>query len=256
MMVNRDDDEVLVKGTATAFEVLEALGESGEATLTEIAERASVSKPGAYKHLTTLDRLGYVVKRDTTYTLGPRFLRLGSWSRNEMQLFRAAKPKIDELSDTTPGLTSLLVEDHGQGVYVYRAGDDQYLYERPEGETVPLHASAAGKAVLAALDESEFERAIDRHGLTSVTPNTVTDESALRTELQDIREGGVASDRGECLEDWHGVAYPITRGTDGPVGAVSVSGPVDELTGWTLDEEISGHIVSTVESIEVELFMS
>lgn len=255
MDVDRDDDDILVKGSKTAFEVLEALGELGEGTLTEVAEQASVSKPGAYKHLTTLDRLGYVGKSDGTYTLSPRFLRLGSWSRNEMRLFRAAKPKIDELSDTTPGLTSLLVEDHGQGVYVYRAGDDSYLYERPEGETVPLHASAAGKAVLAFLDESEFERTLNRHGLTNTTPSTVTDEAALASELQDIREGGVASARGEWLEDWHGVAYPITRGTDGPVGAVSVSGPVDELTGWTLDEEISGQIVSTVESIEVELFM-
>lgn len=250
MDIDRDDDRILVKGTKTAFVVLEALRELREATLTEVAEHTSLSKPGVYKHLTTLDNLGYVVKNGGAYSLSPRFLGLGAIARNQMRLYRIAKPKIDELSDSTPGLASLLIEDHGQGVYIYRSGKDTYLYERPEGEVVPLHASAAGKAVLAFLEEP-----VDQHGLSKETPNTIVEESELNAELRAIREGGVASDRGEYLEDWHGVAYPITRGKDVPVGAVSVSGPVDEIAGSTLEEETSGQIVSTVKSIEVDLFM-
>jgi DNA-binding IclR family transcriptional regulator len=171
-----------------------------------------------------------------------------------MKLYRAAKPKIDELSASTSGLTSLLIANHGQGVYIYRSGQDQYLYERSDGEVVPLHATAAGKAVLAFLDESQFEATIERYGLSSMTADTITDHQELQSELQEIREGGVASERGEYLENWHGVAYPITRGEDTPVGAVSVSGPVDEIKGWTLEEDIAGQIISTVKSIEVDLF--
>lgn len=253
MKANRNEDRILVEGTKTAFEILEVLDELKEASLTEVTDHVSLSRPGVYKHLTTLDELGYVVKDDGIYSLSPRFLRFGNTWLNSTPLYRVAKPKIDELSDTTPGLASLLVKDHDQGVYAYRTGKDEYLLERPAGEVVPLHASAAGKALLAFRDDSSVESILNGDTLPRVTANTTVDPATLRSELKDIREGGIASDSGECVEDWHSVAYPIMHDGDAPVGAVSVSGPTDEIPVWTLQEEIAGQIVSTAKSIEVEL---
>jgi len=254
MKPNRDDSRILVEGTKTAFEILVVLDELQEATLTEVTEHVPLSRPGVYKHLTTLDELGYVVKEDGIYSLSPRFLRFGNTRLNSTPLYRVAKPKIDELSDTTSGLASLVVEDHSQGVYAYRTGKDEYLFERPAGEVVPLHASAAGKALLAFRDDSSVESLVEGDSFSKETPDTITDPATLRSELKDIREGGIASDSGECVEGWHSVAYPIMHEETIPVGAVSVSGPTDEIPVWTLQEEIAGQIVSTAKSIEVDLF--
>jgi DNA-binding IclR family transcriptional regulator len=102
-------------------------------------------------------------------------------------------------------LLAKLVRDIGESAYlatydpagecvVFEAGrtsEKPIQYVIPLGSTAPLHAGAAGKAVLAHSGGKSFEaQRFDRF-----SPTTIVDRSALREDLERVRERGYAVSR-------------------------------------------------------------
>ena len=85
------------------------------------------------------------------------------------------------------------------------------------GADVPLHASSAGKLVLAELDDAELAAWLDANPLASFTERTVTDLETLRGELARVRRQGWAELVDELEDGPHldlrarALAAPIPR---------------------------------------------
>ncbi len=82
-----------------------------------------------------------------------------------------------------------------------------------------LHATSAGKALLAGLSESALAAYLDRATLTPLTPRTITSKSALREELAAGNERGWFVNREESQESvttisarfvWTSAVYIVT----------------------------------------------
>lgn len=248
-----DDDGLPVGSVGTSFELVEALYASeGGRGVTELATEVGISKSAAHKQLRTLVDLGYVEQREGDYRLTLRFLDVGRTVQQRRSLYRIARPIVDDLADSSGAVTNLMVLEDGYGAYLYRAGEA--LTDTPfhEGQRCYLHASGAGKAILATLDRSEAESILDRRGLPALTDKTLTDRDELIGELQSIRERGLAFDRGEHVDGWQCVAAPIAP-TGDPVGALSVSGRTHHMSGKTLSEDVAGLLVSAANEVEVSL---
>jgi DNA-binding IclR family transcriptional regulator len=85
------------------------------------------------------------------------------------------------------------------------------------------HASAAGKLMLAELDDPAS--AIPGGQLVKLTENTITDSGRLKEQLADIRAKGQASEVNELEVGSASLALPV-RQADGSVGAaVCLTGP-------------------------------
>ncbi|WP_224337619.1 IclR family transcriptional regulator [Haloprofundus halobius] len=248
------DERYPVGSVRTTFRIVEALEQRDSAGVTEIAEEIGLSKSSVHKHLTTLESLNYVVKEEGTYRLGFRFLGVGNRVRNRSELVSIAKPAIENLSQTAGSVTNLMVVEHGYGVYAYRAGEEFETsgYLPPAGGRVYLHATAGGKAILSRFSDEQVEAVLERRGLPSLTEKTITDERALRQELRSVGDRGLAFERGEHLPSVQCVAAPVTA-SGRPVGAISVSGSIDQMSGKKLEEDLAGLVVSTANAIEVAL---
>ena len=117
------------------------------------------------------------------------------------------------------------------------------------GNRTPLHATGAGKALLAALPAPRRDALIERLDLRGHTPRTIMERSALRRALEEIRERGYAIDDEEYDEGVRCVAVAVMPagagapargaereavGRDGtpgaPVAALSISAPASRLT--------------------------
>ncbi|PSP83972.1 IclR family transcriptional regulator [Halobacteriales archaeon QS_1_68_17] len=239
-----------VKATATSFEVLEALIEADGAGVTECAERVDLSKSSAYSHLATLEELGYVVEEGGTYRVGMGFLDLGHRAREGNTLYRNAVPEIQKLAYASGLPSSVLVAERGVGIPLKTVpGNKTEEIVCETGVETPLHATAAGKAILAELDHEEVEGIADRQGLEQATPNTIDDTADLFDELRTIRDQGLAYDREEYREGFRGVGAAVTDPRDRVVGAVTVMGPVDLLSGKRFQQDIPGLIISTTNRI-------
>jgi IclR family acetate operon transcriptional repressor len=96
------------------------------------------------------------------------------------------------------------------------------------GTREPFHSDAVGKAIVAELDRAELHALLSRRPLRALTANTITSRAGLEAELQNIRERGYATDRGESQAGAHSVAAPIF-GHRGVVGGIGLSAAADQL---------------------------
>lgn len=245
-----------IKSVETAFRVIEALRTLDGAGTSEVARHLDMPKSTVHDHLRTLERTSHVVSDGQTYRIGPRFLDYGGYARKQMKIFQVAEPEIQELALETGQHANLMVEDHGKGVFLYKAiGEHAVQLDTYEGMRVHLQTTSLGKAILAFLPEARVESILDRHGFPAITENTLTDEAALWEALEAIREQGYASDDEERVRGMRCVGAPIIH-EDTVVGAVSVSGPTSFMQGERFTDEIPQLVQGTANVIEVNLAYS
>lgn len=243
-----------VKAAATSFEIIETLHDLDGAGVAELAAELDMPKSTVHDHLRTLTELEYLVNRNGTYSVGARFLELGGFVRNQRKLYRIAEPEIKKLADETGEHANLMIEEHGKGVFLYKAkGEDAVQLDTHVGMRVDLHTTAMGKAILSHLPDDHVDAIIDRHGLPAVTENTITTEAELEEELTTITRRGYAIDDEERVKGMRCVAAPITDESNDPIGAISVSGPTNRFNDDVFDEQIPKHVLSTANVIEVNM---
>ncbi|MGN8215793.1 IclR family transcriptional regulator [Halococcus salifodinae] len=228
-----------VKTARTTLEILEALKQRNGATVTDLTDAFDLSNSSIHNYLTTLERDGYVMKKDDTYHVGLRLLSLGGAARHGEQIYDIAKDEVRAIADETGELANLLVEEHGKGIYVYRAqGENAVMTDSYIGQRVYLHNTALGNAILAHLPEDRVNEILDQHGMPAATENTITNRDDLFAELERIREEGVAFDDEARLKGLRCVAVPIVNNNDTVEGAISVSGPASRFEGEWFQEEL------------------
>lgn len=246
-----------VRSSEKTLRILETIHELQGAGVTEIAERLDMSKATAHHHLSTLEENEYVVKDGSTYRAGLKLLEMGEHARRQTGVFDIAKSEIDDLAEQTGELANLMMEEHGRGVYVYIASGEEAVHlDTKVGTRQYLHTSALGKSILAHMPPAKFEQVIDRHGLPAQTSNTVTDKATLQSELDEIRDRGVAFDGEERAEGIRCVAAPITDNRGSLIGAVSVSGPSTRLKGDRFREVIPEMVQDTATVIGINVSYS
>ncbi|WP_254546697.1 IclR family transcriptional regulator [Halomarina pelagica] len=243
-----------VEATRTSFRVIEALKRLDGAGVTELAGELDLAKGTVHKHLSTLHRLDYVVKDDGSYRLAVGLLGLGVAARSRLDVYGASQDALERLAETTGRVATLMVPEHGRGIYVNQVvpADVDRVFQY-EGERVPLHATAGGKAILAYTDEAVRERVFDHRGLDSLTEQTTTDRDELAAELQNVHDTRIAYDRGEYVEGEYCVASPITNEEGRAIAAVSVAGSAERMTETFARSDVPSFLGSTANSIRNRL---
>jgi len=246
-----------VKSGKTMFAVVDALIEQDGGTVTELANELNIAKSSVHRHLTTLKDRQYVTQNGNEYRIGLRFLEVGIYARNQHPLYHVADEKVEQLADMTGEQVWCLVEEDGKGFYIAGASGAHHASATDVGRWTYLHQAACGKALLAHLPDDRIEGIIEDHGLPAETEHTITDETRLWEEIEDIRSRGVAFNREESLHRLHAVGAPIRHNQTGDVmGSISVSGPAHRLKGKRLEEEIPEQLLGLTNEIEINLSYS
>lgn len=246
-----------VKSVETGFRILDTLKELDGAGVSELATHLEIPKSTVHNYLSTLVQEEYVVKDGSSYRVGIRSLEYGAYARSQLDIYNIAKPEVDELATTTGELANLMIEEHGRGSYLHRArGENAVQVEAHVGTRVPLHGTGLGKAILAHLPDDRVDEIVDRHGLSSSTPDTITDRAELEKELAQIREEGVAFDDGERISGLRCVAAPILSTEDRILGAISVSGPSNRIQDDRFTDELPSRVLEAVNVIELNVTYS
>ena len=94
------------------------------------------------------------------------------------------------------------------------------------GTRAPLHGSAGGRAILAAMTDDEVELVLDA-GIRRYTSRTITDRGRILRAVQQTRERGYAVNEGEWRTDIAAVAAAVLDRSRRPVAAISVSLPLN-----------------------------
>jgi DNA-binding IclR family transcriptional regulator len=242
-----------VGAVETLLTIIETLEASGGMRVTALADEIDMADSTVHSHLATLEANGYVVKEGDVYQLGGRFLRFGEHVRNRRAAYEMAKPKVKLLAEETGERCQFIVEEHGRGVYLHRETGNQAVWtDSGLGNRIYLHATASGKALLAALPDERVETIIERWDMPELTTNTITDPDELREELTAVREQGYATNREESTEGLHAIGVTI-HGDDEIIGAISISGPSHRIQGELLEREIPDRLLGTANELMLNI---
>lgn len=252
-----DRSGTTVASVERSYEVVHALQELNGARIQELATYLDLAPSTIHKHLTTLEQLGYARKEGDEYQVGMRFLTIGGSIRNSKRGYRLAIKLVSRLVDEIGERAQFVVEDGGRGFYLHtEISQHAVQIDRYIGKRRYLHASAAGKAILANLPEERVEDIIDRWGLPAETPATITDREELYNELERIRSTGVAFNDGESIKGLRAVGVPVVTPHDTVLGAFSVSAPAHRLKGDRYEEELPDLILGFANELELNLLNS
>lgn len=198
----------------------------GPLSLNELTLRIGLAKPSLFRILHTLEVAGYVERDPAGLYRAP--VALGSTASSQLQqkLVGAATPRMKvlnrELRETVT--VALLFENH---IEVVATVESPQLIRMGNtvGRILPPHASSLGKAITAFQPEDRRESLMRSYGLHRFTAHTITDEGAIRQELERVRADGYSLDAEESALEGCCFGAPI-RGADGKVvGAISLSMP-------------------------------
>jgi Transcriptional regulator len=240
------------KTTETSIEIIHTLRELDGGSLQEISEKMGLATSTVHRHLATLQEYGYVTKDGGTYRLGLMFLTIGGYAQRRFDAYPTIKNTVDDLAADTGERTQFIVMENDSRVYLYTSvGQSAVETGAQNGKRGPLHASAAGKSILASLPDDRVDKIIERKGLVKTGKNTITDKSALFEQLKQIRQRGYAFNRQETTSGVHAVGAPVTDSDDEVLGGLSVSGPARRLRGDLLTETLPQQLLSAVNELEL-----
>jgi IclR family acetate operon transcriptional repressor len=216
-----------------ALQVLEEVAVRQPAGAAELARATGIPKSSVQRALRTLHTAGWIRPASgpvTRWLVTTKALYVGRHAAGEFSLRDVAVPVMEDLRRRIDETVHLAVPE----------GDRVVLIERLEsskpvrivlalGTNLPIHASAHGKAVLAAGSDEMLERML-AGGLPRYTDTTITDPDALLAELSEIRERGYSTNGGEWRSDVSAIAAAILDHAGQPVASISVNIPTSRMT--------------------------
>jgi len=218
----------MVPVVQSTFRILSELSRAGALNLNEVMRCTGVPKSTVFRILTTLLKLGYVVRdnRRRAYYLSRGLRDLFNDAAACEPLRRAAVPHMLKLRDAIGETVNLGKLDLDKIVYLEVVPSEYALRlsERP-GAVIHAHASALGKAVLAFSPPELVQSLICDRDLPALTPNTITEPARLLKELEVVRSRGYAIDLEETALQASCIGAPILDARGMAIAALSISGP-------------------------------
>lgn len=222
-----------VKSARRAIDLIETFAATDAwLSLSELHARTGFPRSSLHGLLRTLHESGWLDVDPGTarYRLGVRALICGTAYLDRDPVVPYATEALEELRERTGFTTHFARRNAAEVVYLEtrESRHSIHLVSRV-GRTLPTHATALGKALLAELTQDEITQ-LQPDPLPALTPNTITTLDALHAECAATRERGFASEIEEGTIGVRCVAAVIPYripGTD----AMSCSMPADEVSG-------------------------
>jgi DNA-binding IclR family transcriptional regulator len=198
--------------------------------VSELADRLSISRPTVHGLLQTLQAHGFVEQDSGSdrYQLGPGLVQLGNSYLDLSELRGRSIVHAERLADRTGGAVRVGITHGRNAMVIHHVFSPERTFQVLEvGALLPLHASAIGKAMLAFAPRGFIED-LTSDPLEKLTSRTLN-SSALRQQLDQIRERGVARERDEAVIGESSLAAPIFDHDGQAVGAIGVVGETEQI---------------------------
>ncbi len=223
-----------VQSLDRALDLLEALGETGDLGVSELAARTDLVVSTAHRLLAGLSDRGYVRQAAAhgRYTLGFKVMELaGGVKARTAALCAVARPHLEQIREASSETTNLVILDRDRVVYVDQVpGLHNVRMFTQVGSSAFAHTTGAGKAILACRSAEEVAKLYppEREPLERLTPRTQTTLESLRADFARIRRRGYAIDNEEHEEGVSCVGAAVFGGGDA-FAAISISAPTTRI---------------------------
>jgi DNA-binding IclR family transcriptional regulator len=225
------EDPYFSRAVGKAFELLELVGRSENTlSLNDLARHLQLTKSSTFRLLHTLESLHHVLRDEQGHYRGAGAKSQDIQAHSIRELCAAAAEPMRMLNmefRETISLATLM----GNHVEVVEVINSPHLVRMSNivGRILPPHASSMGKAITAFQSAETRARLIESYGLTSFTPNTISDQRQLEECFEQIRATGISHDDEENTPGGFCYGSPIILAGNRVTAAISLSMPKARL---------------------------
>lgn len=240
----------IVDSLLTALSLLDHFSiNEPELSLSQLSEKSGLYKSRVHRLCGTLVVSGFLVRMPlATYRLGPKLMKLGKIYENTNTLLSVSGPVMKELASVTGESVALFSLKEDRLICLARLlGTSRLVFSINEGDEMLLHASAAGRVLLAFGTDELRRRILESEPLEKFTPETLVDPKKIKAKLSLIRKLGYAINRSETELEVAAVAAPIFDHEQKVNAALVVVGPVQRFSDEFIPEISSNLLASTRE---------
>ena len=213
-----------VLSLARGLRVIEAFdGRPQGLSIADIARATELSRAAVRRLLITLELLGYIEANGRKYSLRHRVLHLGMSYLSSSSLATVSQPAVQKITDELGESSSVCVLDGDEVLCIAGAVRRGLMsLDVSTGRRLPVHCTAAGRVLLAALPEEQLASQLEGIDLKALTAKTVVSREALARDIQRVREQGFSVIDEELEAGIHALAVPIVSKEGRVVGSLGV----------------------------------
>lgn len=233
----------IIQSVDRALAILDLFDEyTSELKITEISERLHLHKSTIHSLLKTLQKHHYIEQNleNGKYKLGMKLFERGNLLMHQLDIRQVSRRCLMDLSMATGHTIHLVILDGKEGVYIDKVEGTSgtILYSRI-GRRVPIHSSAAGKALVAFKPEHELLQILDGYVYQKQTPHTITNGKSFIKELEKVRMNRYAFEKEENEPGVCCFAVPVYGHQGAAIAAISLSMPTARLDTENVDRLIT-----------------
>jgi DNA-binding IclR family transcriptional regulator len=198
----------------------------------KISRRLNIPLSTTYRYLETLEERGFLTKDsdNENYRLEFMFFQVGDISSLQMNLVNVAVPHMKSLASLSGETVLLTIISGWKTLCIERIeASNRVKFTLERGSSLPLHAGAPSKILLAYQKDSFIDYFLKNVVLTKYTYNTITDPILLRKELRTIREQGFALSKEEVDLGAFAIAAPVFYNKGKVAAGIAVGGPAERV---------------------------
>jgi IclR family acetate operon transcriptional repressor len=225
-----------MRSVRTALLVFEAVAEHQPAGLSALARELDLPKTTVQRSLAALADSGWIAQDildPGRWVVSARFAVLADAAPLARAVRVAAQPHLAALRDETGETVGLFTID-GDHMVLLEGIDGTHIVRAVERQVgpLPIHVSAAGRAMLACLPDEARRTVVERlatAGLDRYTKRSIVDVERLLDRIGDATRRGYAIVDGEYVDDLCGVGAAVTDEAGFPVAGVALLAPSHRL---------------------------
>jgi IclR family pca regulon transcriptional regulator len=223
---DRRGKDQFLQSFAKGLSVITAFSpEAPSMTLSEVANKARLTRAGARRILLTLQALGYVGYERRNFYLTPKILDLGYSYLATTPLWDLAEPFMQEVANQVHESCSVSVLEGTDIVYILRVPTKKIMTIRLSiGTRLPAWCTSMGRILLGGLDEDGLNAVLINSDLKAFTARTVTDRKKLKQIIRDDHTRGWSLVNQELEDGLLSLSVPLVDRGGQIVAAMNVSG--------------------------------
>ncbi|WP_236791449.1 IclR family transcriptional regulator [Amycolatopsis sp. GM8] len=239
-----------------ALQLVRLLAQHRALRLSEVADLLGVAPSTAHRLLNSLRAQGFAEQeaRNGPYVPGPVLQELGLAAVNRMDVRQVLRPVLERLWARTGETVSLGVLEGRQIRFVDGIESTRTVrVGNRTGVLIPAHCTAAGKAIMAALSEVEFDRRFAGRSLERRTPSSIAGWPELTRELAAIRKAGFAMNVEEGEHGVSAVGAAVCDVLGAPVASLNMVLPSSRMRTKRVGRSLAGAVLDAISDASVAL---
>lgn len=240
-----------------ALSVLRVLAKAPKGlSLGEIGAQLNLPAASAHRMAVVLEREGFITRSTSNrrYFLGPAVRELARADFPRESPLVTAHEAVAEASRNT-GETVFLSEFAGNQVICLALSESVFplrLFVRV-GQTMPLHAAAAARVLLAWQPVEAVRARLANAPLTAYTPETPDTLNSVLDHLARVREDGYDVCESELDENVWAVSAPVRSAMNEVVASITMAAPNQRMSDEDTRRKAMRTILSAATQMSVDL---